>query len=105
MTRIEHEIQCERCAYYDGNRFGPAACLIIEEDPNAGAAYGGGCRYFCDVGELASADEEPCFRKREEDGSWRCVFEINTTCLWNDGQGACLHEHPSSPAPLMEPEE
>lgn len=91
--------ECERCAYYDGARFGGAVCLIIESSPDAGATCGDDCRFFCDV----EKDNEPCFRVREGK-RWMCYFKGSTSCMWNDGKGTCHHEHPTSPSPLMEPE-
>lgn len=57
------------------------------------------------VGFLCQKCWKPTVCLREYDGDgWVCVYDENTYCIWNNGHGMCLHEHPSSPSPLEEEE-
>lgn len=94
---------CENCGYYEAPMgWGGDVCLINERVARENPAYGVTER--CPFWHHRSEEDPPCYRERDGD-EWWCVHEANTACQWNDGQGGCLHEHPSSPAPLMEPEE
>ena len=42
----------------------------------------------------------PCYREREEDGSWTCMND-HTGCIWNDGHNECYHRGKSL-SPLEE---
>lgn len=88
---------CARCAYFDPES---VACLVAEAAPGVAPGAGGGpCRYFSDAGGGGA----PCLRVREC-GRWWCLFD-SAECPWNDEEGGCMHPHPDSPVPLLEPEE
>ncbi|WP_156896808.1 hypothetical protein [Desulfovirgula thermocuniculi] len=90
---------CEGCNYYreDPDRgWGPPNCLI--RACIAGENPGYGVVDPCPYWERRSRKDPPCYREKES-GEWWCVFD-HSACAWNDGGGTCLHEHPTSPAPL-----
>ena len=46
--------------------------------------------YYCERCNYEEEIELPCYREKEEDGTWWCVND-HTGCLYNNGNNECMH--------------